>query len=136
MINIEKQIADEIANSNGLSVTRLGLRFDKVAVRLLGNVRIFVEKNMQIRGTVLLTLTAPVKIPAKTEQEIMAQIKDLFDSGVRHHNRKLTIFENEIRLQIVYASTKKTTKFIGFVHNPGSDSKLLLDLASRWLKEK
>jgi hypothetical protein len=134
MTNIDKQLADNIVKENRLSITKLGLRFDKVVVRLLENLRTFVEQDIQNKGTILMTLTAPIKIPSKTEQEIKRHIKNLFDSGVQHRDKELTVFKNEVRFRLVDPSTKNTTKFIGFVHNPGSDPKLLLDLASQWLK--
>ena len=69
MIQIEKQIANEIAKANGVSVTKLGLRFDKVVVRLLGNIRIAIEQEVPKKVTVIMTITAPIRLPAKTEYE-------------------------------------------------------------------
>jgi len=46
MIQIEKLVASAIAKANGLSVSKLGLRFDKVVVRLLGNIRIAIEQEV------------------------------------------------------------------------------------------
>lgn len=34
---------------------------------------------------------------------------------------------------MIETSLKQDYKFIGFVHNPGTDSKWLLDLAIQWL---
>ena len=36
---IDKDIAEKIAKHSGLSLAKLGLRFDKVVVRLLSNIR-------------------------------------------------------------------------------------------------
>jgi len=133
--NIEKQIADRIAKANGLKVTKLGLRFDKVVVELLGNVRAYVERTIQKEETVIMTITAPIKLAAKTGHELERRIKDFSDSGNRGRDRRMTIFQNEIRLRIVRSSSKQSAKFVGLVHNPGTDSKLLLDLTAQWLLE-
>jgi hypothetical protein len=135
MTNIEKQIADSIASANGLSVRKLGLRFDKVVVRLLGNLRAYVEQVNLKEGAVLLTISAPIKLAAKTGQELKGQIKDLLKSGIPGGDRRITIFQNKVCLRIVGRSSKKTIKFVGLVHNPGTDCMLLLNLASHWLIE-
>ena len=135
MVNIERQIAGEIAKANGLSVTKLGLRFDKVVVRLLGNLRDSVEKDIQKGAAVLLTVTAPIKLPAKTEHEIKEQILDLLRTRTRHEDKKTSVFQNAVRLRLVDTSPNQPGKLIGFVHNPDCSSKLLLDLASQWLTE-
>ncbi|HKO79484.1 MAG TPA: hypothetical protein VJU78_03775 [Chitinophagaceae bacterium] len=135
MTNFEKQIADKIAKANGLSVTKLGLHFDKVVVRLFEGLRVSVERVIPKGMTVIVTVTAPIKLPAKTEQEIEGIIKDFLDSGIRQQDRKVTVCQNEVRLRIVESSPKRADKFVGLVHNPGTDAKLLLDLATQWLLE-
>ena len=135
MSNIEKKIADEIAKANGLTVTKLGLRFDKVVVRLLGNLRASVERAVPIGETVIVTITAPIKLPAKTAYELERLVKDFPESRIRHQDRRVTIFHNEISLRVVASSSKRAAKLIGFVHNPGTDSKLLLNLAAQWILE-
>ncbi len=135
MKNIEKQLADEIARASGLSVTKLDLRFDKVVVRLLGNLRTFVERANLKKEVILMTITAPIKLAAKTEDELEAQIKDFLDSKSRSRDRRITVFGNEVRLRIVESSSKQSERFVGLVHNPSTNSKLLLDLATQWLND-
>ena len=133
MTQMEKLIANEISKTNGVSVTKLGLRFDKVVVRLLGNIRIAIEQEVSKEVTVIMTITAPIKLPAKTEYELIGKISDFLESGIQHQDSVLTIFQNKVRLRIVKSSSRQTTKFVGLVHNPDIDSKLLLDLAAQWL---
>jgi hypothetical protein len=135
MTNIERQIADSIAKANGLSLTKLGLRFDKVVVRLIGNLKTFVEQVNLNDRIVLLTITAPTKLAAKTEHQLKGQIKDFLDSGILDSDRRITIFQNSVYLRIVGRSSKQAVKFVGLVHNPGTDAELLLKLASQWLIE-
>jgi hypothetical protein len=134
MSNIEKEIADKIVKTNGLSITKLGLRFDKVVTRLFANLREAVGSDCPKGTAVLLTMTAPIKLPAKTEQELKEQINDLLKAGIRDQDKKLTVFQNAARLRIVDTPSKQAAKFIGFVHNPDSNPKLLLDLAAEWIR--
>lgn len=133
MTNIEKQLADKIARANGLNLSKLGLRFDKVVVRLLENLRNYVELTNIKDVTVLMTITAPIKLATKTAYQLEVQIKDLLDSENYSRDRRITIFQNEVRLRIVKSSSRQPDRFIGLVHNPSADSKRLLDLATRWL---
>lgn len=135
MVNIDKQIADAIAKASELTITKLGLRFDKVVVRLLGNIRTSIEQVAPNGKTILFTITAPIRLPAKTEYKLVEEIGYLSGSMTRHRDRVLTISQNNVRLRIVKTSSKKALKFIGLVHNSTTDSKLLLDLATRWLTQ-
>lgn len=76
MINIDRKIAEDIANVHTLSIAKLGLRFDKVVVRLLGNLRTFAEETAPENKTVLLTATAPIKLPGKTGNELVKVLQD------------------------------------------------------------
>src|SRR5258705_10567803 len=122
MAQIEKLIANEIAKANGVSVTKLGLRFDKVVVRLLGNIRIAIEQEVSKKATVIMTITAPIKLPAKTEYELIGKINDFLASGIQHQDSELIIFQNELRFRIVKPSSQQTNKFVVLVHNPVIDA--------------
>ena len=135
MINIEKQIADEIAKTNGLNVKNLGLRFDKVVVRLFGNLRASIEKAIPDSQTVVVTVSAPIKLPTKTEYELEKRIKSFLDSEIPHGVQKVSIFQNEVSFKIVKSSSKQAGKLVGLVHNPSTNAKLLLDLATHWIVE-
>ena len=133
MTDFDKKIAYEIATVNKLSVKKLGLRFDKVVIRLLGDLSDFAERIVPKGETILLTITAPIKVPAKTEQEIERRIRHLLESGAPHRDRQATIFENKVRLRIFSALPTQHISLIGFVHDPDTNPELLLDLAVQWL---
>jgi hypothetical protein len=78
-------------------------------------------------------MTAPIKLPAKTAYELIKKIKNFLAVGIQQQDSKLIIFQNEVQLRFVESSSKQTTKFVGLVHNPDVDPKLLLDLATKWL---
>jgi len=132
MENIDRQIAEEIAAANGLSVTKLGLRFDKVVVRLLGGLRACVEHANPGDKTVFMTITAPIKLPGKTQNELDVIVRDSLDRRTHIGDRQMTIFKNAVRLRILESHSKRKHKFVGMVHNPGTDPIMLLDLATQW----
>jgi hypothetical protein len=133
MANIDRQVAEEIAAVHGLTVTKLGLRFDKVVTRLLGRLRACVENANQGEKTVLVTITAPIRLPGKTQQELEAILRESLECKSPVRERRMTVFQNEVQLRILESASKPYPKFVGMVHNPGTDSALLLDLATKWL---
>lgn len=133
MISIEKQIADSIAKASGLTVAKLGLRFDRVVARLLGGLRVSVESMIPNGETVIITVTAPIKVPAKTAARIEHLTKEFLNSGTRHRSQKLSIFQNQVSIRLVATKSKRAPQFIGLVHNPEIDPKMLLDLTAQWL---
>lgn len=107
MDNKDKEIAEKIAKKSGITISKLGLRFDKVAVRLLNNIRNAINKDIPDGTIVLLAMTAPIKLPQKTELEIYEQISDFLNPNKPQISRKLTIFQNKIHIKTIEISTKK-----------------------------
>lgn len=135
MANLERQIADSIAEKYGLSVTKLGLRFDKVAARLVENLRAIYEQDIPLGKAIIVIVTAPIKLPAKTENDIRVQIDDFLKSKIVPQDKKIIIHQNAVCLRVIETPPKQTIKFVGLVHNPTSDATLLLNLISKWFKE-
>jgi hypothetical protein len=140
MDNYEKQRALSVIASSGMTFTKLGLRFDKVVVQLLGDLRAFVEHSVPSSLTVIVTLTAPIKLPNKTEQAIEEGIDALLAAS-----KELTaskdwngiIFENSVHIRVVKASdTKQKHRLVGFVHNPTTEAIVLLQIAEGWVREQ
>lgn len=130
---IDKDIAEKIATGNGLSLAKLGLRFDKVVVRLLSDLRRSVSADIPGGVVVLLTISAPIKLPAKTELALCTQIREVVKSGTKNNHHASVVFQNNISIRVIHVPIQHTEKVVGFVHNPGCDSKRLLDLAEDWL---
>lgn len=134
MDSYDKEIAEKIAKEKGITISKLGLRFDKVAVRFLNNIRSAITKDIPDGTMMLLTITAPIKLPQKTEIEICEQISDFINTNKLQTSRKIIAFYNKIHIKIIDVSKKQTERFVGFVHNPEIDSVQLLDIATDWLK--
>ncbi|MEQ8684764.1 MAG: hypothetical protein RIE86_05710 [Imperialibacter sp.] len=135
MKNTEKQIADAIAKASGLSVTALGLRFDKVVVRVLGSIRDSLAPETPAGKVVIMTITAPIKLPAKTADALKGKILEALASGIPHEELNIAVFHNTVCLKVLNVSPHQGMKFLGLVHNPDTDPRLLLDLVSKWLSD-
>lgn len=132
MTNADVEIVDRILKANGLRASKLGLRFDRVALSVLGELRAFVETSAPAEVSVLFTLTAPIRLPAKTADEVKRQIGDLVSRGAPREDASMVVHGNAVRLRLVASASSH--RFVGFVHNPASPSDRLLDLAQQWLR--
>lgn len=116
---IEREIAEKIR------VAKLRLRFDKVAVRVIGGLKGALAEFVPEDQTVIFTLTAPIRLPSRTAAAIEGLVRaGLPDGEVRH-----TIHNNQVSLHRVAGVPTEMPRVIGFVHNPGSDASLILALA-------
>jgi len=106
-----------------------GLRFDKVVVRLLGRLRAFCQPALPPGTTVVVTVTAPIRLAAKTAAAIEALIARDVTRG-RLRDRQATIHGNRVRMRILAGGPDRVSRFIGFVHNPESSAGQLIDIAS------
>jgi hypothetical protein len=108
------------------SVTKPRLRFDKVALRLVGGLQTALSKVIPDGVAVVLTVTAPIRLPAKTKAALESTIRDC----LAHPSGEVrdTIHGNQIRVRPITEVSPRMPKLIGFVHNPDSDPDVLLDL--------
>lgn len=116
-----------------IDAPRPHLRFDRVVVEVMGRLRAAAAKTVPSGMTVVLTLTAPIRLPGKTVDVLETVIPTLVR---RRPGRdvKATIHGNSIRVRVLKGKSKRLPKFIGFVHNPESDPLLLLDLTQESLE--
>lgn len=107
------------------------LRFDKVALRLLSDVRAGVGQMLPVDQSIAFTVTAPIKLPAKTSAALQERLRESCTPGWN-----TTINGNEIRARVVRNVSRDMPRVIGFVHNPEIDGDLLLDIAETILRER
>jgi hypothetical protein len=131
MINPEKDIAWQVLAGRGLSASKLGLRFDRVVVRVLGDLRAFAEGAAPEGVTVLVTITAPIRLPARTIDALWERIRAVLAGHAAPESGD--VHGNQVRVRLVTHGSGGYPKLVGFVHNPGSDPDRLLDFAQRWL---
>ncbi len=111
----------------------LRLRLDKVAVSLVGRVRFAVQQSVPENRTVILTVTAPIRLAARTAEAIEAQIRSRLrsratgDSVHRLHG-------NTVRIWVLKGSSGTTARLLGFVHNPDTDPTVLMEVTRAMLR--
>jgi hypothetical protein len=133
MINIENRFAAEIAKAKKPSLTELGLRFDRSVMRLIDDLRAHAEQRVPNGITVLLTVTAPIRLRAKTAGSLKEKLEDLLESEFPRRDRRFVIHRNHVRIRLIKRSSKQLPKLVGLVHNPDIDPRLLLNLVEEWL---
>ncbi len=104
------------------------LRFDKVAVRLIEHLQTACRESVPDGRTVLVAVTAPIRMASKTAAAIDHKIQTLVARGSGALDEKDTIHGNHVRLRVLRAGSRHAPKSIGFVHNPDTDPILLFTM--------
>jgi hypothetical protein len=110
------------------------LRFDKVATRLIERLRATLGEIVPDGMTVLLTITAPIRLPSKTAASLEEKIESLLGRGSPGRDEKDTIHGNRVRIRLLKDESGRAPKMIGFVHNSDSDPLLLLNMTREMLE--
>ena len=119
-------IKQRIADRGGLTKPRL--RFDRVALGLVRRLQATLCESVPDGKTVILTITAPIRVPSKTAAALEDNIRTYLARQSAQGEAKHTIHGNQIRVRLVKGGSRQTTKVIGFVHNPDSDPDVLFDI--------
>lgn len=109
-------------------ITRPGLRFDRVALGLIARLRAVLHEAVPVHETVLVTVTAPIRLPAKTAAAMAERIRSLVATRAAPARLADRIHGNDIQAQILKGGTSRTSRLIGFVHNPDSDPTILIEV--------
>src|SRR5215472_8322721 len=109
--------------------TQPRLRFDRVALRLVDDLRTALSGSVSRGQTVLVTITAPIRLPARTATAIEEKIRKLVATRAAPARLADTIHGNEVQVHLLKGGTGRTARLIGFVHNPESDPTILIDVA-------
>ncbi len=128
---MDKTMAQEMARAAGASLSTLGLRFDRVVLRILRELTEHGDRVVPDGLRVLVTISAPIRLPARTADEVKRRIEALILQGAP---RELIIDVNEniVGLRLVRAAHRPRPKLLGLVHNRDRDPKSLLELAERY----
>jgi len=103
------------------------LRFDKVATRLIQRLQATLGETVPDGMTVLLTITAPIRLPSKTAAALEGKIDTVLGRESPSRDEKITIHGNRVQIRVLRDASERAPKMIGFVHNPDSDPLLLLN---------
>jgi plasmid stabilization system protein ParE len=110
------------------------LRFDKVATRVIERLQATVGETMPDGMTVLLTITAPIRLPSKTAASLEDKIKTLLERGSLGRDEKDMIHGNRVHIRLLRGKSERVPRMIAFVHNSDSDPILLLNMTHELLE--
>ena len=110
------------------------LRFDRVATRLMERLQATLGETAPNGISVLLTITAPIRLPSKTTASLADKIQTLLRRGSPGRDAKDTIHGNRVRIRLLRDASERAPKMIGFVHNSDSDPLLLLNMTRELLE--
>ena len=127
-----KVLALQVAAETGVKASSLGLRFDRVATALLDRLAIVSKAAAPEGATFILTVTAPILLPAKSIEALSHAIRAM---GAEDDPGEFAgpICGNGVRLRLIGRTWADRPRFLGFVHNPGVDASRLLQMAEDWL---
>jgi len=134
-----KRIALEVVAAEPMIAHRSGatkprLRFDRVVLELLGRLRASLQEAVPSGRTVMLTVTAPIRLASKTAVTLDERVRALLGRSTAPRQLTGTIHGNGIQLRIIPDGNTSTSRLVGFVHNPDSDPSILFELTSSLLR--
>ena len=110
------------------------LRFDRVATRLIEGLQAILGEAVPDGMTVLLTITAPIRLPSKTAAALEGKIQTLLGRESPGRDEKTTIHGNRVQIRVLMGASERAPKMIGFVHNSDSDPLLILNMTRELLE--
>jgi hypothetical protein len=108
-----------------LRAAKLRLRFDKVALRLVGRLKAALASVVPEGQTLVFTISAPIRLPAKTAAALEDMVRPAPPGAERHE----IVHDNTVRTRRLKGVSKHMPKVLGFVHNVESDAGAILALA-------
>lgn len=130
-----KRVAIDITTlkRRGTGQAKPRLRFDKVATRVVEHLQATLGETVPDGITVLLTITAPIRLPSKTTTILEDKIRTCLGRGSTGRDENDTINGNRIHILCLRNETARAPKVIGFVHNTESDPRLLFNMTQELL---
>ena len=110
------------------------LRFDRVVLRVFSDLRAALQDAVPSGVTVVVTLTAPIRLASKTTVAIEANVRKLLEKRSSRASATRTIETNKVRIQIIRGEKTATSSLVGFVHNRDSDPTILFGLTHALLR--
>jgi hypothetical protein len=130
-IAVETAMIKRTAGTAGVAKVRL--RFDRVALGFMARLRAALADSVPEGKTVLVTITAPIRLDGKTAAELEEKIRSTLARRLTRLDLSETIYGNRIRVRLAKVAARRAPKVVGFVHNPDTDADILLEIAESLL---
>lgn len=113
--------------------TKPALRVDKVVTRVTERLQAAAAGCVPAGVTVVVTMTAPIKVAAQTTIAIEDTLVELIAHKGDEPRATLTGLGNKVQMQVVSHGLKAAPKLITLVHNPATKPQLLINLTREML---
>ena len=107
-----------------LTAAGCDLRFDRVVQRLVNDLKASLTPLVPERQALLITLTAPIKLPKKTSAEVCNAIQ----ISASAHNFSRKVHGNQVSIYRLAQLPPHLPKVLVFVHNPETEAAQILDV--------
>lgn len=104
------------------------LRFDRVALRLVGDLRSGLSPAVPDGAMVIVTCTAPIRQAGRTETVAEDLVRRRLAAAAPQGDLTETIHGNQIQVCVARGLSRSLPKVMAFVHNPQPDPAAILDL--------
>jgi hypothetical protein len=104
------------------------LRLDRVALGLVSRVRTAIQGQVPDERTIVVTITAPIRLAAKTAAALASRIPSRASGRARVERSLHRIHGNRIQVWILPGGVGTTSKLVGFVHNPDVDPRIFIEV--------
>ena len=130
---IEELVKQRLASMDGSGKPRL--RFDKVALRFVRDVKQGLADAVPGGKTVAFTIAAPIRVASRAADELQEKIRAQLERRARVDVHE-TIQGNDIWVRIL-DSLRGSPKVVGFVHTPAAGAaERLIDLTESFVKPR
>lgn len=124
---MDREMARAMTLAAGTSIPELGLRFDRVVLRVLRDLTEHCDRCVPEGTGVVVTISAPIQRPAAKVEAMMQRIDGLVE-GRRPAPPVFEACGNTVGLRLLSAPRAARRKLLGLVHNSKTSSELLLDM--------
>jgi hypothetical protein len=99
-----------------------------VALEFVSRVRAALQGQVADDRTIVVTLTAPIRLASKTAAALASRILSRVPGRATAGRSMHRIHGNRIQIWMLQGGSRMTSKLVGFVHNPDADPRILVEV--------
>jgi len=104
------------------------LRLDRVALEVVSRVRTAIQGRVPDKRTIVVAITAPIRVAAKTAAALSSRILSRVSGRARAERSLYRIHGNSIQIWILQGGIGTTSKLVGCVHNRDVDPRIFVEV--------